>query len=505
MQLFMGKGAFRDDPQSRGSAQMRPGSGGTPGNALQRYYAVALEPQTYLNLAYMVAGLGLGVAYFVALVTVLAVGGGLAITLVGLPLLIAAMYGWCVLAGFERVQTNVLLGAAIPPLAFKPGNREYWRWSRIKSRLGDPLTWRSLAWLFVRFPHGIATFTIAAVLFLWPLQMVAMPLLAPLDAGYNFYFWKVDTVWEGALFMLPGLLLWPLSLRLMNVLAYASGRLARVALMSPTLSGDTASRVDEVASNAFAWRGISFNAAPAPRYARIQAVQLRIFAVHAAVFLGLSVILVIINWSTTPDVSWAIWPIWGLGIVFAGHTGYFARGFLGLHILLFAIVNLGLFVIDATYSGGQWFFYPLIAWGALLLVHAFGAQRIGTAAVERAHLGEPAVLAPVSAGPEPPAETPLSEAQPALGPISVDVAMRIVTVGGERVEVTPKEFDLLALFVQNPGRPFTRDDLLERIWKNDYEVTDRTIDTHVQRLRKKLGAQSEAIETVWGVGYRFQA
>ena len=43
------------------------------------------------------------------------------------------------------------------------------------------------------------------------------------------------------------------------------------------------------------------------------------------------------------------------------------------------------------------------------------------------------------------------------------------------------------------------------VWKNDYEVTDRTIDTHVQRLRKKLGDQSDAIQTVWGVGYRFQA
>jgi DNA-binding response OmpR family regulator len=81
--------------------------------------------------------------------------------------------------------------------------------------------------------------------------------------------------------------------------------------------------------------------------------------------------------------------------------------------------------------------------------------------------------------------------------------MRIVTVGRERIEVTPKEFDLLALFVQNPGRPFSREDLLDRIWKNEYDVTDRTIDTHVQRLRKKLGDQSEAIQTVWGVGYRF--
>ncbi|KAA0231979.1 winged helix family transcriptional regulator, partial [bacterium] len=64
--------------------------------------------------------------------------------------------------------------------------------------------------------------------------------------------------------------------------------------------------------------------------------------------------------------------------------------------------------------------------------------------------------------------------------------------------------DLLALFAANPGRPFSRDELLDRVWKGDYDVTDRTIDTHVQRLRKKLGEQADAIQTVWGVGYRFR-
>ncbi|MGH2633892.1 MAG: winged helix-turn-helix domain-containing protein, partial [Tepidiformaceae bacterium] len=68
----------------------------------------------------------------------------------------------------------------------------------------------------------------------------------------------------------------------------------------------------------------------------------------------------------------------------------------------------------------------------------------------------------------------------------------------------PKEFDLLALFVGHPGRAFSREYLLERIWSSDYEVTDRTIDTHVQRLRKKMGEESAAIRTVWGIGYKFQ-
>jgi DNA-binding response OmpR family regulator len=77
-------------------------------------------------------------------------------------------------------------------------------------------------------------------------------------------------------------------------------------------------------------------------------------------------------------------------------------------------------------------------------------------------------------------------------------------VGSEPVDVTPKEFELLILLTGHPGRPFSREELLDRIWKDDLEVTDRTIDTHVQRLRKKLGPWAEAIQTVWGIGYRYQ-
>ncbi|MFN0093679.1 MAG: winged helix-turn-helix domain-containing protein [Dehalococcoidia bacterium] len=68
--------------------------------------------------------------------------------------------------------------------------------------------------------------------------------------------------------------------------------------------------------------------------------------------------------------------------------------------------------------------------------------------------------------------------------------------------VTPKEFDLLQLFMTHPGRAFHRDELIERIWDNDLEMTDRTIDTHIQRLRRKLGDEARRIQTVRGVGYK---
>jgi len=92
-----------------------------------------------------------------------------------------------------------------------------------------------------------------------------------------------------------------------------------------------------------------------------------------------------------------------------------------------------------------------------------------------------------------------------VGPITVSPTMRTATVSGTELELTPKEFDLLALFARNPGRAFSRDYLLERVWTNEYEVTDRTVDTHVQRLRKKLGDEADLIRTVWGIGYKLQA
>ncbi len=89
------------------------------------------------------------------------------------------------------------------------------------------------------------------------------------------------------------------------------------------------------------------------------------------------------------------------------------------------------------------------------------------------------------------------------GELRVEPAGRTVTVDGEDVDLTRREFDLLALLASNPGRAFSRPYLLERLWGDDVEVFDRTVDSHVVRLRKKLGPAGARIATVWGVGYRF--
>jgi two-component system phosphate regulon response regulator PhoB len=75
---------------------------------------------------------------------------------------------------------------------------------------------------------------------------------------------------------------------------------------------------------------------------------------------------------------------------------------------------------------------------------------------------------------------------------------------GTELPLTPLEFRLLERFMSQPGRAFTREQLLDRVWNITADVTTRTVDTHVKRLREKLGAYGEAIETVRGVGYRLR-
>ena len=92
------------------------------------------------------------------------------------------------------------------------------------------------------------------------------------------------------------------------------------------------------------------------------------------------------------------------------------------------------------------------------------------------------------------------------GSLRIDPMRREVTVGGEEVHLTVREFDLLLFLARHPERPFTRSQLLEQIWGITYEGYDRTIDSHVQRLRAKIEADAgnpEHVRTVWGVGYKF--
>lgn len=87
------------------------------------------------------------------------------------------------------------------------------------------------------------------------------------------------------------------------------------------------------------------------------------------------------------------------------------------------------------------------------------------------------------------------------GELAMDADAHAVTVGGQRIELTLTEFNLLAELLRNRGRVRSRDTLLNNVWGYTFEGYHRTVDTHVQRLRRKLGDQGKIIETVRGIGY----
>jgi DNA-binding response OmpR family regulator len=90
------------------------------------------------------------------------------------------------------------------------------------------------------------------------------------------------------------------------------------------------------------------------------------------------------------------------------------------------------------------------------------------------------------------------------GSLVLDPAALTATVAGEPVTLSRREFELLSLMLRHPGRTFTRDFLIDRVWGADYEGLDRAVDTQMVRLRRKLGSFGQHIEAVWGMGYRLR-
>lgn len=90
------------------------------------------------------------------------------------------------------------------------------------------------------------------------------------------------------------------------------------------------------------------------------------------------------------------------------------------------------------------------------------------------------------------------------GGIAIDKAAHQVTIDGKTVELSYKEFELLSYFVENQGLALSREKILNNVWNYDYFGDARTIDTHVKKLRSKLGDKGDYIKTIWGMGYKFE-
>ncbi len=91
-----------------------------------------------------------------------------------------------------------------------------------------------------------------------------------------------------------------------------------------------------------------------------------------------------------------------------------------------------------------------------------------------------------------------------VGGIIINKAAHIVKIDDEEIELSFKEFELLTYFVDNKGIALSREKILNNVWNYDYFGDARTIDTHVKKLRKKLGSKGDYIKTIWGMGYKFE-
>ena len=90
------------------------------------------------------------------------------------------------------------------------------------------------------------------------------------------------------------------------------------------------------------------------------------------------------------------------------------------------------------------------------------------------------------------------------GGIEMDLSAHVVTIDGKPIELSFKEFELLQYFIMNKGVALSREKILNNVWNYDYFGDARTIDTHVKKLRSKMGDKGEYIKTVWGMGYKFE-
>lgn len=90
------------------------------------------------------------------------------------------------------------------------------------------------------------------------------------------------------------------------------------------------------------------------------------------------------------------------------------------------------------------------------------------------------------------------------GGIRMDKAAHQVTIDGREIELSYKEFELLAYFLENQGIALSREKILNHVWNYDYFGDARTIDTHVKKLRSKMGEKGDYIKTIWGMGYKFE-
>jgi signal transduction histidine kinase len=167
-----------------------------------------VDPRTYTRIAYLFVAGVFGVIWFTFLVTALSTGVGLAVTLIGIPILIASVYAWGWLAEIERSTIGALTGNRIAS-PYRPLPEGGW-WVRLRARLADPATWKDLTFLFLQFPFGLLSFIVATVVLGVAVGTLTLPFWYwSIPDGVEMGIAQVDTLAEAIAFVpLGALLVW---------------------------------------------------------------------------------------------------------------------------------------------------------------------------------------------------------------------------------------------------------------------------------------------------------
>lgn len=200
----------------------------------EQFFGVVARSQTWLNFIYLFLAFPLGLIYFLYLIIGLALGFGLAVIWVGLAILVLVVAGWWLLAGLERMLTISLLRVEIPPMSTPRSEKATTSTERLGAFIANPVTWKSLVYLLVKFPLGIVSFTVLTTLTAVTVILLASPIIFPFAQPEvlltNGNLIRVDTLGEALVAFVVGLVMIFFSLHIFNGLAWVSGRFARVML-----------------------------------------------------------------------------------------------------------------------------------------------------------------------------------------------------------------------------------------------------------------------------------
>jgi hypothetical protein len=202
-------------------------------NLLVRFFTAPVEVRTYTNLFYLALAFPLGLFYFIFLFTGLALGFGLTIIWIGLPILAVVLAASWGMAALERRLAILLLGAEVPPMTAPATGQPQDFWNRVQEFLGNPVTWKGLGFLFLKFPLGIMSFVLTLTLLAIPASFLLAPIAWGFDDIYfDIPFWNVDTFGETLILAAFGLVGLLVSLNILNGLGRVWRELAEVMLGS---------------------------------------------------------------------------------------------------------------------------------------------------------------------------------------------------------------------------------------------------------------------------------